>query len=144
MIPNYNYILIVGCGQMGAILANHLSRAGSSVVVIDPDEESFKNLSSDFSGFRIVREAAEMEALREGGIEKADCVLAVTRKDNVNLMVAQVAKVVYKVPKVIARVYDPEREEVYSQFGIETISPTSLTAKAFLHALSSAEGENES
>ena len=73
-----------------------------------------------------------------------DCVLAVTRKDNVNLMVAQVAKVVYKVPKVIARVYDPEREEVYSQFGIETISPTSLTAKAFLRALSSAEGENGS
>jgi len=134
MIP-YQNIVIVGCGQLGSILANQLSRQGCSVVVVDRNEAAFRNLSTEFSGFQIVGDAAEMAVLRQAEIEKADCLLATTRHDNVNLMVAQVAGEILGVPKVIARVADPAREEVYRQFEIETICPIRLSADAFMNAL---------
>jgi trk system potassium uptake protein TrkA len=117
------------------MLANQLSSQGSSVVVIDEDETAFQHLSTRFSGFQAVGNAAELAVLRRAKIEQADCLLAVTRHDNVNLMVAQVAKTVFQVAKVVARVYDPSREEVYRRFGIDTICPVSLTAEAFLGML---------
>jgi trk system potassium uptake protein TrkA len=131
----YQYIIIVGCGRLGAILANQLSRLGRNVVVIDRDASAFENLSTEFSGFRITGDAAELLILRQAKIGEADCLLAVTRHDNVNLMVAQVAKTIFQVPKVIARVFDPRREKVYRQFDIETICPTQLSADIFLQAL---------
>jgi trk system potassium uptake protein TrkA len=134
-MPAYQYIIIVGCGRLGSILANHLSRRGSSVVVVDRDIAAFDQLSTEFSGFRVTGDAAELAVLRQAKIEKADCLLAVTRHDNVNLMVAQVASEVFQVPKVVARVFDPSREAVYGEFGIETICPTSLSAEGFLGAL---------
>ena len=134
MLP-YQYIVIVGCGRLGSMLANQLSSQGSSVVVIDEDETAFQHLSTRFSGFQVVGNAAELAVLRRAKIEQADCLLAVTRHDNVNLMVAQVARTVFQVPKVVARVYDPSREEVYRRFGIDTICPVSLTAEAFLGML---------
>jgi trk system potassium uptake protein TrkA len=134
----YRYIVIVGCGRLGAILANQLSRQGRNVVVVDRDEAAFKNLSAEFSGFQVTGDAAELAVLRRAGIEEADCLLAATRHDNVNLMVAQVARTVFHVSKVIARVFDPSRQEVYDQFGIETICPTLLSADAFLAALARA------
>lgn len=134
-MPPYQDIIIVGCGRLGATLANQLSGLGSSVVVIDHDEAAFQYLSTQFSGFQIVGNAAELAVLHQAKIEGADCLLAVTRCDNVNLMVAQVARTVFQVPKVVARVYDPNREQVYRQFGIDTISPTRLTADVFLDVL---------
>ena len=134
-MPSHRYVVIVGCGRLGSILANRLSRLGSSVVVIDRDEAAFDALSSGFSGFRVTGDAAELEVLRQAKIDKADCLLAGTRHDNLNLMVAQVAKTVFAVPKVLARLFDPSREEMYRQFGIETICPTDLSADAFLIAL---------
>jgi len=131
----YRYIVIVGCGRLGSILANHLSRQGRNVVVVDRDEAAFKNLSAEFSGFQVTGDAAELAVLRRAGIEEADCLLAVTRHDNVNLMVAQVARTVFGVLKVIARVFDPSRQAVYDQFGIETICPTLLSADTFLAVL---------
>ena len=131
----YRYIIIVGCGRLGAILANQLSRLGRNVVVIDRDARAFENLSTEFSGFRITGDAAELLTLRQAKIDEADCLLAVTRHDNVNLMVAQVAKTIFQVPKVIARVFDPRREQIYRQFDIETICPTQLSADIFLQAL---------
>ncbi len=131
----YQYVVVVGCGRLGSMLANRLSRLGSSVVVVDRDEGAFKNLSTEFSGFRVTGDAAELAVLRRAGIDKADCLLAVTRHDNVNLMAAQVAHTVFGVSKVIARVFDPSREQVYRQLDVETISPTQLTADAFLTAL---------
>lgn len=131
----YHYIVIVGCGRLGSILADQLSRLGRNVVVVDREEAAFKNLSVEFSGFQVAGDAAELAVLRRAGIEKADCLLAATRHDNVNLMVAQVARTVFGVSKVIARVFDPSREEVYRQFGIETICPTTLSADTFLAAL---------
>lgn len=131
----YQYIIIVGCGRLGSMLANQVSTLGISVVVIDRDEAAFSNLSAEFSGFRILGDAVELSVLHQAKIERADCLLAVTRHDNVNLMVAQVAKTVFGVSKVMARIFDPEREQVYSQFGIETVCPTRLSADVFLNAL---------
>jgi trk system potassium uptake protein TrkA len=140
----YQYTIIVGCGRLGSILANQLSRLGSSVVVVDRDEVAFQNLSVEFSGFQVIGDAAELAVLRRAGIEKADCLLATTRHDNVNLMVAQVAKTVFGVSKVIARVFDPSRQAVYDQFGIDTVCPTLLSADAFLAALRQGPGVPES
>jgi len=131
----WHYVVVVGCGRLGSILADQLSRLGSNVVVVDRDEDAFKNLSIEFSGFQVAGDAAELAVLRRAGIERADCLLAATRYDNVNLMVAQVARSVFGVPKVIVRVFDPSRQAVYDQFGIETICPTLLSADRFLAAL---------
>lgn len=128
-------IIIVGCGRLGSILANRLSSQGNSVIVVDRDENAFGNLSTEFSGFQVTGDAAELAVLRRAKIDQADCLVAITRHDNVNLMVAQVAKTIYGVPKVMARVFDPSREKVYRQFGIETICPTALSVDAFLNAL---------
>jgi trk system potassium uptake protein TrkA len=136
-MPLYEYIVIVGCGRLGSLLANRLSGLGSSVVVVDRDEAAFDSLSSEFSGFRVAGDAAQLAVLRRAGIEQADCLLAATRHDNVNLMVAQVARTLFQVPKVIARVFDPSREAVYNEFGIETLCPTQLSADIFLKALES-------
>ena len=135
MVSN-RYVIVVGCGRLGSILANRLSSLGSSVVVIDREEAAFENLSTEFSGFRVTGDAAELAVLRQARIDKAACLLAITSHDNVNLMVAQVAQTVFAVPQVIARINDPSREAVYREFGIETICPTNLTAAAFMGALS--------
>ena len=135
MVSN-QYVIVVGCGRLGSLLANRLSSLGSSVVVIDREEAAFENLSTEFSGFRVTGDAAELAVLRQARIDKAKCLLAITSHDNVNLMVAQVAQTVFGIPQVIARVYDPSREAVYREFGIETICPTNLSATAFLSALS--------
>ena len=126
------YIVVVGCGRLGSMLASRLSGQGNSVVVIDPYESSFDNLSSDFSGFQITGDASEIEILRSAKVDQADCVLAVTDKDNINLMVAQVARNVFGIGIVIARVFDPAREQIYRDFGIATISPTQLSVDAFM------------
>jgi trk system potassium uptake protein len=142
MLP-YQFIVVVGCGRLGALLANRLSSLGSDVVVVDRDETAFSGLSTEFSGFQVSGDAAELAVLRQAGIDKADCLLAVTRHDNVNLMVAQVAKCVFGVPKVIARVFDPSREAVYRDFSIDTLCPTTLSAEVFLRELLEGEGGRE-
>lgn len=137
------YVVVVGCGRLGSLLAGLLSQGGSSVVVIDRDEASFEMLAPEFSGFRITGDAVEMEVLQAAKVHKAGCLLAVTEDDNVNLMVAQVAHEVFKVPRVMARVFDPRREAIYREFGIETVSPTKLSADFFLAALQERrEGES--
>jgi trk system potassium uptake protein len=129
------YMVIVGCGRLGAQLANELSGQGHSVVVIDRNEARFANLSAEFSGFKVVGDAVELEVLRSAKVGQATCFLATTNQDNINLMLAQVAKIVFNVPLVIARIFDPSREPVYRRLGIQTISPTQLSAQAFLRAI---------
>ncbi len=136
-MKNSLYILIVGCGRLGSYLANQLSRVGHSVVVIDKDEATFNELSPDFSGFRIEGDATQMGVLKEAKLMRADVVFATTHEDNVNLMVAQVARKVFNVPQVLARVFDPRRDQVFDQLGIETICPTSVAAEMFLLAVAS-------
>jgi len=129
------YIVVVGCGRLGSHLANCLSRDGNSVVVIDRVETTLNDLSPDFSGFRINGDATHMAVLKEAKLKNADVLIATTHEDNVNLMVAQVAKKIFHVPHVLARVFDPKREEVYAQLGIDTICPTSVAADMFLKAV---------
>ena len=134
-IRNNRYIVIVGCGRLGSILANGLSNEGHLVVVIDRDESTFESLSPDFSGFRVEGDATQMAALREAKLDKADVFIATTHEDNINLMVAQIARKIFNVPHVLARVFDPRREQVYAQLGIETICPTSVAAEMFFKAV---------
>jgi trk system potassium uptake protein TrkA len=117
------------------MLANRLSSQGSSVVVIDRDESAFEHLSTEFSGFRVTGDAAELAVLRQAKIDQADYLLATTSHDNVNLMVAQVAKEIFGVAQVFARIFDPSREQIYGEFGIDTICPTTLSAEAFMAAI---------
>lgn len=142
-MKNSLYIVIVGCGRLGAHLANQLSRDGNSVVVIDRDETTFNHLSSGFSGFRIGGDATQMAVLKEAKLNKADIFIATTHEDNVNLMVAQVARKIFSVPHVLARVFDPKREEVYAHLGIDTICPTSVAADMFLRAIANGADETE-
>jgi len=128
-------IVIVGCGRLGSLLAGQLSRDGHEVVVIDRREESFLQLPPEFSGFRFAGNAIEHEVMRSVGLEQAGVLIAVTEKDTVNLMVAEVGLTLFAVPKVLARVYDPNNEELYSDTDIITISPTKLTAEAVLQSL---------
>lgn len=131
------YIVIAGCGRLGSSLANELSGQGHAIVVIDRVEDRFNNLTIRFSGFRIVGDAVEQDVLRRAKLDQADCFLATTNTDNVNLMLAQVAKNIFRVPLVIARIYDPLREPVYQRLGIQTICPTRLSVQAFLDVIGS-------
>ena len=135
-MKNRRYIVIVGCGRLGSHLAGRLSRDGHSVVVIDENEEAFHKLSPAFSGFRVVGDATQMAVLKEAKLKQADVFFATTRQDNVNLMVAQVARKLFHVPQVLAKVYDPAREHVYERLGIDTVCPTSMAAEKFLHVFS--------
>lgn len=126
------YIIIVGCGRLGSVLANELSATGHRLVVIDIEEASFDSLSTEFSGYKIIGDAIEVNVLRRANLEEADFLFAMTTQDNVNLMVAQIARKIFHVPHVVARVFDPAREAVYQEFGIDTISPTKLAADAFM------------
>lgn len=134
-MSNDHYIVIVGCGRVGSHLANKLSGAGNSLVVIDVDESTFDDLSPEFSGFKLAGDATHVALLREAKLQQADTLIATTHDDNVNLMVAQVAKSIFKTPLVMARVYDPKREQVYARLGIKTICPTSVAASMFMEAL---------
>ncbi len=142
-MKNNRYIVIVGCGRLGSHLANHLSRSGNSVVVIDKDESTFNDLSPDFSGFRVHGDTTHMAVLKDAKVNQADVLIATTHEDNVNLMVAQVAQRIFSVPHILARVFDPKRVEVYAQLGIDTICPTSVAAEMFLQAVAHGVGERE-
>jgi trk system potassium uptake protein TrkA len=130
-------IVIVGCGRLGGALANRLNAEGHQITVIDRREVAFDKLSVDFSGFKIIGDAVELHVLKQAGIETAGYVFATTTEDNANLMVAQVARLVFKVPHVVARVFDPAREAIYREFGVDTISPVQLSATAFMEILKS-------
>jgi trk system potassium uptake protein TrkA len=136
-MKNSLYIVIVGCGRLGSHLANQLSRVGHSVVVIDKNNSTFEDLSPEFSGFRVLGDATQVAILRGVKLKNADVFFATTHEDNVNLMVAQVAKKIFAVPHVLARVFDPRREKIFDQLGIETICPTSVAAEMFLMAVAS-------
>lgn len=120
------YIVIIGCGRLGGLLAQELSSEGHDIAIIDNNKESLRRLGTGFNGHRINGVEFDHDILVDGGIESADVFLAMTQDDNTNIMASQVAKEIFKVPRVIARTYDIERENIYKKLGIETINPTSL------------------
>ncbi len=122
------YIIIVGCGRVGSELAKLLSGEGHNVVVIDKNQNSFDRLGGTFNGLTLTGNGFDLGLLKQAGIEKADAFCAVTNGDNTNLISAQVAKKIFKIPKVIARVYDPQRAHIYAVLGLDIISGTMLLA----------------
>ena len=123
------YTIIVGCGRLGANLANTLSDSGNNVAIIDKDPDAFRKLSTSFGGIVMTGDATDMLVLKNAEFGKATAVISVTNNDNTNIMIAQIAKELFSIQQVIARLYDPERECVYREFGIDTICPAVLSAK---------------
>lgn len=121
------HIIIIGCGKVGSKFATVLSEEGHDVVIVDSDRNSFKSLGADFNGITVTGVPIDQDVLKQAGIENADALAAVTPDDNINIMTCQVAREIFKVPKVIARIYNPAREFVFHQFGLDTICPTNLT-----------------
>ncbi len=121
-------IVIMGCGRVGARLASLMDKDGHSVSVLDWDSYSFRRLPGDFGGQALVGNGLDEDALRKAGIEGADAFVAVTQGDNRNIMSAQIAKHIFNVPKVVCRIYDPLRRDLYEILGLEAISPTSIFA----------------
>jgi len=122
-------VVIMGCGRVGAQLAALLEEAGHKVTILDTDTYSFRRLPPSFKGTALVGNGTDEETLKKAGIEEADAFVAVTQGDNRNVMAAQIAKDVFNVPKVVCRIYDPLREELYHTLGLETISPTTVGAQ---------------
>ncbi len=122
------YVLIIGCGRVGSELAKLLQAEGHNVVVIDKNPKSFQRLGATFNGLTIAGNGFDLDVLKEAGIEKANAVCVVTNGDNTNITTAQIAKKIFKVPKVIARVYDPQRADIYKKLGLDIISGTILLA----------------
>ena len=134
-MPGTLYIVVVGCGRLGGMLASRLSGDGHSVVVIDRDDAAFNALTTEFSGFEVEGDAAELAVLKQAKCDRANCLLAVTGEDNLNLMVAQIAQRIFGISTVLARVQDPARQHLFQDFNITTVSPTELSAEVFLQAL---------
>ncbi|MGM0508208.1 MAG: potassium channel family protein [Fusobacteriota bacterium] len=123
------YIVIIGCGRSGSYLANRLSKLRNDVVIIDKYEKSFRRLSTEFTGFKICGDGTEVEILKQAKCDKADVVVAATDSDNINSMISQISKTIYKVPKVLVEVIDPDKESIYQGLDIIPISPTDLLVK---------------
>ncbi len=122
------YIIIIGCGRVGARVATLLSEEGHNVVIIDKNISAFKRLGATFNGVTLVGSGFELDVLKEAGIEKADAFCSLTNGDNTNIMASQVAKKIFRVPRVIARVYDSARAHIYETLGLEILSGTVLFA----------------
>ena len=118
----------MGCGRVGAELASLLDGAGHQVTVLDLDAYSFRRLPRTFRGTALLGNGIDEEALKRAGIQAADVFFALTQGDNRNIMAAQIAKHIFNVPRVICRIYDPLRKEIYVSLGLEAISPTTIMA----------------
>jgi len=120
-------IMVIGCGKVGSKFAQMMSDEGHDVVIIDSNGDSFKSLGISFNGLTITGIPIDQDILKQAGIETADVLIALTPDDNINIMACQVAKEIFNVPKVLARIFNPKRENIFHQFGLDTICPTNLT-----------------
>lgn len=120
-------IVVVGCGRLGASIANDLYEQGEDVIVIDKNEDSFRKLSDSFGGLTYVNEGTRVETYEQLELKKDDILIVVTNDDNVNIMISQLVRKMFQIHTIICRLYDPQRECVYQEFGIETICPTYLS-----------------
>jgi len=130
-------VVIMGCGRVGARLARLLDADGHTVTILDIDAYSFRRLPPEFKGTALVGDGIDEEALKKAGIEEADVFFALTQGDNRNVMASQIAKHIFNVPRVICRIYDPLRQELYSTLGLEAISPTTVFAQMLRERLES-------
>ncbi len=128
-------VVIMGCGRVGSTLASRLDREEHRVTVVDTDPYAFRRLPSDFKGEKVVGSGYEDHVLVQAGIREADSFMALTQGDNRNLLAAQIAKHIFGVRIVVARVYDPFRGEIFGHLGLRTFSPTNIGAEMAYEAL---------
>ncbi|HEY7020847.1 MAG TPA: TrkA family potassium uptake protein [Ktedonobacterales bacterium] len=128
-------ILIMGCGRVGATLANMMANEGHDVTIMDISSVSFARLGRDFPGANVIGDGTDEAVLRRAGIEETECFVAVTNGDNRNILAAQIAKNTFHVPRVICRIYDPKRQETYAELGLDSICPTVVSAQLIRNAL---------
>lgn len=128
--------VILGCGRVGALLATMLDREGHTVSVIDQSSEAFQRLPAEFRGNVHIGNGVDEDVLLRADIKDADAFIAVTNGDNRNIMASQIAREIFKVKKVVCRIYDPIREETYREMGMETFCPTKLGAQMLFNAIS--------
>ena len=124
-------VVVMGCGRVGAQLASLLDAEGHKVTILDIDAHSFRRLPPSFGGIALVGDGTSEETLKKAGIEEADAFVAVTQGDNRNIMAAQIAKHIFNIPRVLCRIYDPLRRNIYEALGLEAISPTTVFAQMF-------------
>ena len=116
--------LIIGCGRVGAGLAKILAGGGHAVAVVDKDPSAFDKLGDKFKGQTYTGIGFDREVLQSAGIERADGLAAVTASDEANVVAARIARDIFRVPRVVARLYDVRRAEIYKRLGLQTIAPT--------------------
>lgn len=117
-------VIIVGCGKLGSGLALNLIKKGHKVTVIDSNAESFELLGKNFTGETILGIGFDKDILEQAQIKKADAIVACSKSDEANALIGRISKNIYKVPRVISRLYDPRKAEIYRSLGIQTISTT--------------------
>ncbi len=135
------FIVIIGNGRAGSMLAGELSRSGHEVVVVEKVAENFKRLPVDFSGFQVEGDALEQDILKNARVDQADTVIVITGNDKVNYMVAKLAEHVFKVPKIIVRLTDHKKLHIYNDSKqIEVVSQYDLLVKGMLDSIGRIEG----
>jgi trk system potassium uptake protein TrkA len=135
--------VIMGCGRVGARVASLLDHTGNDVAVIDVDSRAFQRLPTTFGGDTIIGTGIDEDVLRRAGIEDADAFIAVSNGDNRNIMAAQVARLVFNVPEVVCRIYDPVREDTYRRLGLTTVCPTTTISAMILDSVMRASDDDE-
>jgi len=135
--------VIMGCGRVGARVASLLDHTGNDVTVIDIDSRAFQRLPSTFGGDTIIGTGIDEDVLRRAGIEVADAFIAVSNGDNRNIMAAQVARLIFDVPEVVCRIYDPVREDTYRRLGLTTVCPTTTISAMILDSVMRASDDDE-
>jgi trk system potassium uptake protein len=121
------HVIVVGCGRVGSELALRLEREHHSVAILDKRAVSFRRLPEGFSGRKVVGFGFDQDTLRAGGADEADALAAVTSGDNTNILTARIAREMFEIPNVVARIYDPRRALIYQRLGIPTVGTVSWT-----------------
>ncbi len=129
------HTIIAGCGRVGSSLATNLERLGHSVSIVDKNPKAFDRLRSGFTGRKVVGFVFDREVLEEAGIREAHAFASVTSGDNSNIVSARVAKEHFRVPQVVARIYDPRRAQIYQRLGIQTVATVRWTTDQILRSL---------
>ncbi|MBI4213208.1 MAG: TrkA family potassium uptake protein [Chloroflexi bacterium] len=129
------FVIVMGCGRVGARVAAQLSRSGHEVTVLDINPDAFARLDTDFAGTTLAGNGIDTDTLRRAGIERADAFIACTQGDNRNIMASQISQHLFGVSKVVTRIYDPLRKDTFQALGLEAISPTVIAADHLIRAL---------
>ena len=129
------HVVIVGCGRVGSTLGRELVSAGHTVAVVDRKAEAFSRLGESFTGQKIMGIGFDRDVLIEAGIQKAGALAAVTNGDNSNILIARVAREEFGIERVVARIYDPKRAEIYERLGIATVATVKWTSERILRRI---------